>query len=263
MCIVGLKRSGNHAVINWIGQQISGEKVYFLNSCRPFENPYETKHSQDSAETIIFKNYRLDRERQRFEDKDCLLYSYEDRSLEDVYSDCALNNHDAWIGQSVKRYDILLLRDPFNLFASRLQRDLRQGKSASTLYDRYVRLKSLWIEYAREFVGASQYLRDNKTVINFNSWTRDAGYRRRLARQLGLVFTDVGFNEVVGVGGGSSFEGRSFDGVAQTMDVTKRWRRFASHPLYRRLLSDDVLIDLSLEIFGPIPGTEDWMSTSP
>ena len=260
MCIVGLKRSGNHAVINWIGQQFPGEKVYFLNSCRPRENPYNTKHSQESAETIIFNGYRIDRQKQRFENKDCLLYSYEDRSLADVHNQDAENGHDLWVGKTFKRYDILLLRDPFNLIASYLQRDLSQGKRRGALQARYEKLKSVWIEYAHEFIGMSNYLKHNKTVISFNSWSEDQSYRRKLADRLGLDFTDAGADEVVAVGGGSSFDGQHFDGAARKMELATRWARFKSDTLYRNLVSDEVLIRLSRKIFGAIPGTEKWAS---
>jgi hypothetical protein len=30
-------------------------------------------------------------------------------------------HHDQWVGASWQRYDVLILRDPFNLFASRLR----------------------------------------------------------------------------------------------------------------------------------------------
>jgi len=252
MCIMGLKRSGNHAVINWIGRQFPGEKVYFLNNCRPRESPYETKHSEDSEETIIFNNYRIDRKTQRFEDKDCLLYSYENRSLKDVHNDEALDHHDTWMGETLKRYDVLLLRDPFNWIASSLRRDLNQGKSEDGLYERYLKLLSLWIEYAREFIGDTSYLKHHKTVINFNSWTDDRSYRQELAQKLGLNHTDAGLDEVVGVGGGSSFDGQCLDGAAQVMHVTNRWRHFESHPLYRKLLSDEIVVSLSRRIFGPV-----------
>src|SRR5262245_45614434 len=100
MCFVGLKRSGNHAVINWIGQQFPGTKVDFLNNCRPCESPQDTKHPQDSPESILFHDYRIDRDTGRFDEKDCLIYSYEDRSLDDVYGETAAAHHDRWIGKS-------------------------------------------------------------------------------------------------------------------------------------------------------------------
>jgi hypothetical protein len=258
---VGLKRSGNHAVINWIGQQFPGDRVYFLNNCRPLENPYNTKHSEDSAETIIFHNYRINRHTQRFDDKDCLLYSYENRSLSEVHNEVARNNHDAWVGQSLNRYDILLLRDPFNLIASCLQRDLNQGQNEENLQDRYLRLKSLWIEYAREFIGETNYLLSNKTVISFNSWKADKAYRRQLAENLGLEFTDAAVDEVLPVGGGSSFDERQFDGAGGSMELGKRWCRFRTNVFYRNLLRDGTLWKLSKRIFGPIPGTDEWIAS--
>ncbi len=42
---VGLQRSGNHAVINWILSQCKGEKI-FLNFAQPYNNPYKTSYQE-------------------------------------------------------------------------------------------------------------------------------------------------------------------------------------------------------------------------
>ena len=62
----------------------------------------------------------LDAERDGdFSRKDTLLYNYEDCFLGTVASDAFEENHDAWVGPSGRRTDVLILRDPYNLFASR------------------------------------------------------------------------------------------------------------------------------------------------
>ena len=52
---------------------------------------------------------------------------------------------------------------------------------------------------------------------------------------------------------GGSFDGMSYDGRACEMNVLERWKYFARDPLYRELLDDAELIDLSAHIFGAPP----------
>ena len=124
--------------------------------------------------------------------------------------------------------------------------------------DRYVKLKKLWIEYATEFIGESNYLENNRTVISFNAWTEDPDYRRELATRLGLNFTDTGVDEVVGVGGGSSFDGRQLDGAGRSMALSERWQYFASDSFFTNLLCDEIVVELSKQIFGSVAGIDSW-----
>ena len=56
-----------------------------------------------------------------------LIYSYEDFPLDQVASDKFEHNHDLYLGKSAIRYDLLIIRDPFNLFASRLKASSKVG----------------------------------------------------------------------------------------------------------------------------------------
>lgn len=256
MRVIGLARAGNHPIIDWIGRQFPGKRVCFVNNAQPKTNPFLTGHCQGDGYTIIFNNFLINakyEQRMRFRKKDCLIYSYEDALLEDIADEDFEKNRERWVGKSLKRYDILILRDPFNLFASRLAAKFKKDRDIQSKIDGLVKL---WKDYANEYLGRTCFLKDNPVFVNYNQWFLDRGYRCGLANKLGISFTDEGLNNVVSMGTGSSFGGQSFDGKAQEMKVLERWKHFTDDEFYRSIFADDELVALSNEVFGVIPGTE-------
>ncbi|MDY7004752.1 MAG: hypothetical protein SWX82_12550 [Cyanobacteriota bacterium] len=114
----------------------------------------------------------------------------------------------------------------------------------------------LWIDYTKEYLGETNYLKQNKVCINYNQWFADVEYRRQIADKLQMEFSDTGIDKVTSFGGGSSFEGKQFDGKATSMDVLNRWQKVADNPRYRELFNNQKILKYSERIFGHIPGTE-------
>ena len=248
--IIGMSRSGNHAVIHWITRQIRG-RYCFLNCAEPKTNPFLTARPLNAEERTYEANYAVDlaaEQAGQFSRKDYLLHSYEDAFLGMVRSPAFEDHHDDWVGRSARRVDVLILRDPFNLFASR-------RKAQYALVTAHT-ARRIWKQHAREFVEGPRYLGSDRVLIRYNRWARDREYRREIARQLGLAFTDAGARAVPEVGAGSSFDGTQHDGQAHRMDVLGRWRHFQDDPRYLDLIDDPDLLALSEEVFGRIPGTE-------
>ena len=119
----------------------------------------------------------------------------------------------------------------------------------------------LWIDYAKEYLGETNYLKHNKVCINYNQWFADIEYRREIAEKLQVKFSDAGIDKVTVFGGGSSFEGKQFDGKATSMDVLNRWHKFCDYPQYKQFFNEEVL-KYSEKIFGHIPGTESFLIVS-
>jgi hypothetical protein len=191
------------------------------------------------------------------------MYSYEDDFLDNIFTDCFERNHDRWVGKSENRFDVLLLRDPYNLFASRMKRESDNNDNRYSLLavDERETLIRLWKQYAREFLGETNYLRFNKTVISFNRWVSDQEYRRELAGRFGFEFSDATMEEVVPVGGGSSFDGARKHQSASEMKVLERWQHFRDVPAFRSLFEDPEIAQLSQAIFGEIPGVREWLDS--
>ena len=252
--VAGLKRTGNHAIIFWIAEQEKPLGKYCsLNNVKVNENPYRYKYQNLSyyfpQHQWSINNYKK-QARGDFISRDCLVYSYEDYSLAQIFSDKFEKKHDLYLGKSLKRYDVIILRDPFNLFASRLKSNFLAVK------DSKLNLTELWLQYAKEFVGETNYLKHNKISINYNLWVKNIDYRRETANKLNIKFTDAGIKKVSSLGGGSSFEKISLDGQADKMDVENRWKYYLDDPYYKKLINNEEILEYSAKIFGKIPGTE-------
>ena len=239
---IGLRRSGNHAVLHWIRAQEPNAK--FLNNV--------------SVETSPFRHYHLHFPHKGFHDeawgtfkpKECFIYSYEDHSLAEIVNSKTEKRHDLYIGKTQNRYDILVLRDPFNLLASRLRKGYLDVKTEG------ITLIEMWIEHAKEYVGETSYLTNKKVTINYNQWFLDKGYRQEIAVALDVEFSDSGLDYVSSYGGGSSFDEQGLSGSAQTMNVTNRWQSFANDERFLALIRNEELLHYSDQIFGVLSGTD-------
>lgn len=254
--LVGLSRSGNHAIINWIIRQLRGSYC-FLNCTEPKHNPYRTARPLNANGSTYRTNISgFDKEKEmlgNFSKKDCLLYNHEDCFLGPFNSPHQKIDREQWTGPSGTKKDILILRDPFNLFASRIKAGLIRGhhtehgaKPISLLT-----LKRLYKQHAREYLGKKKYLK-NTVRVNFNSWTKDEVYRRNLAAELDISFSDTGFQEVSETAGGSSFDGTRLSGSAGKMDLGSRWKKYADQDEFWSLFDEEIL-ELASTIFGNIP----------
>ncbi|HEV2147211.1 MAG TPA: hypothetical protein VGR37_07395 [Longimicrobiaceae bacterium] len=259
--VIAMRRSGHHAVVNWIRLHLPGRHC-FLNECLPNANPFEScARSVCRVWTGRVQHRRIFWDQEiagRHSKKGILLYNFEDERLEDVASARFEANRARWLGESRERTDVLVLRDPFNLLASKLR--WAYGRHAQPALEEFPGLVVLWKQHAREFLGETQCLGAGTVGINYNRWFTDAGYRRELVRKLGLVGDgDRGLQQVARFGPtlwGDTFDGMKYDGRAQQMKVLERWHTYRDDPLYRSLFRDPELIELSERIFGRIPGTE-------
>ena len=228
ICVAALQRSGHHAIINWIVANSAGPTC-FLNDCRLNVNPFLTC-AQDEGIGPIPKNL--------------LIYNYEDRELSELFTLEFMDNRTRWFGKSECSVYVLIMRDPFNNFASKY------------------RWAGLWKSYAKEFLGLTNFMPAPKVFLNYNSWFADDQYREEMASRLELVSADKGLTEVAKWGPntwGDSFDNMNFDGRALEMKVLERWRYFADDPVFRNLFRDSELLSLSEKIFGAIPGTHLWL----
>lgn len=254
--VVGLSRSGNHAVINWIIEQAEG-RVCFLNCVEPKQNPFESPRPMGDGR--CFKStYEMDLEREargELSAKELLIYNYEDCFLGMVTDEEFEASRERWLGTSREQHDLLILRDPFNLFASRkrsgMYRDReREGANLVTLYTAV----RIWKQHAAQFLGRRSYLQPPVVPVNYNRWATERAYREQLARRLDLQFTDAGVEAVPQTAGGSSFDGRAYAGEAGEMEVLTRWKHYAGDEELWRYF-DEELLEMSEAIFGRLPGT--------
>lgn len=260
--VFALRRSGHHAIMDWIMNQFTG-RYCFLNDCQGFGNPFEKCRPTNSriASRFVMHNHLFwDREKSgMLSKKGLLLYNYEDRPFHEIIHGEFEKNREKWLGRSEKKHDVLVLRDPFNLLASKLR--WAYGVKYRPSMESLPVTVQIWKEQAREFLGETGYL-SNKILINYNSWFSSREYRMGAADKLGLTFTDKGINEVSKWGPstwGDSFDGLTFDGNAIQMKVLERWKNYRNDSFFKDLVSDDELVVLSGRIFGEIPGVKEFL----
>ncbi|WP_375262393.1 hypothetical protein [Palleronia sp.] len=239
--VLGMSRSGNHAVCNWIFNQADAPKL-FLNCAEGKTDPFATCRPFSEGQ----RGWREAPERSvppgAGGDRALLMHSYEDSWFAHAFSRPLEAHHDEWLAESRRRVRLLILRDPFNLFASRL----KMGAELSVPVAR-----KMWKQHAREALGDTRKVKD-KVVVLYNRWATDRDYRRSIAGELGLTFTDAGADEVPQTMGGSSFDGTSFHGRAAEMPTQDRWKAYADDPAYRAIF-DAEMVSLATRLFGLPP----------
>jgi len=185
----GLKRSGNHVVLNWIK---SGGEFRFFNNVLPLG-----KLARSGSVEVV----RPRRLPVYFGLKTMLI------SIEDMPVDAALF-------RNVPRESrhVVLVRDPRNLFASRIRKGLRISHVAypREMNDFMRRAIQLWKEHARLCLAnlnppGNLEAEGSITGIFFDQWLLDAGYRSDVARWLRIKPSEHVLEEAAHEGGGSSF----------------------------------------------------------
>lgn len=281
--VFGIRRSGNHAIISWIIDNHPG-KVVFINNINyqnnidfptsPFDIddwkypfldrmiikglPYwQCKKKFTSWIKYLFtkpQNYILvadddyiDMNYIRKVEKDLLMYSFEDITADDPRLKLFDENHDEYVGVSQKKIDLLVLRDPWNLFASMLKRGIFKRDEKDK-----IKYTNLFKNYAREFINSSHNRNVNLVCANYNQWFADADYRVELAKKLGFTVSKKPYEKISNRGGGSSFDRLEYNSEASSMKVLERWKIFQDDEFYQEIFADQELRELSEKIFGDI-----------
>ncbi len=242
----GMKRSGNHGIINWliahdrflfyndiiqIAPILTGEKT--IPAPVDFNQWFKRKRLPSLLKLSFFMKKFILR-------KYSLIASLEDHSLSvrPFYNvPCELTN-------------ILILRDPCNLFSSRIRKAGQIKHPAYSLDKDRLKDKDLelWKSHANEFAGVTNHL-ENKVCICFDAWFSNQDYRKQISQKLNLEFTDAGFSKISNKGGGSSFDKTSFDGNNQMMNVLNRKANLMES---EQQLLEEILADNDLPAFEQI-----------
>lgn len=192
----GLKRSGNHAVIDWLNED---KKIFVLNNVLPVKYDLADRTEMQTGTLPASRmSWRRLLSHRFIRREPYILMTIEDQSLVKL----AIGER-----ESADR-NLLIIREPINLFSSRIRKAsnvemIAYPPARNWIFDRAV---ELWKEHCREALGATQHLRA-KVVIYFDRWLIDSSYRAELLRELELprapsVAMAVNTSPV---GGGSSF----------------------------------------------------------
>jgi len=222
--------------MNWLAEQFPGTP-FFLNNCRVGESPFtETRKSLERAgRDRDAEPYRRE-EDGRLSRKELLLYNFEDCDLRQVFSPAEKARRASALGPSRTRYNILVVRDHYNLFASRIKRVRLGSDVPRENLKKALVARNLYVQHARECLDETRYIDEHRVVILFNRWFRDQDYRRDISAQLHGTYREDTLDHVAVHGEGSSFNGVTYSRRAKEMDVLERWREFAGNFFYNAVV---------------------------
>lgn len=237
----GMKRSGNHGIINWM---LAQGRFLFFNNIIPIAPILRGHKPMPPPEDLpVWLRQQLLPEGGTW-----WAFLREQWALRRHTLLVSLEDHDLHI-RPFRRLPkahrhVLIVRDPYNLFASRIRKaatldNPAYPREAGAALERVV---TRWKQHAREYLGLTNTLAPKEGVY-FNAWFADPAYRRALSQRLGLDFSDEGFTAVSGTGGGSSFDGTAYDADNRRMNVLDRASQLTDDErrLWDALFADDEL----------------------
>lgn len=204
--IFGMRRSGNHAIIEWIASHF--QKTLHYNECWGWENiQYRSEH--------IYGN-------KNNSSPNLIIYSYEDfcPSEEEIKDDRS----------------IIILRDWYNMMSSRIITNRNTAKYRHEDGFNNIDILGVWLEYVERY----KYHK-NKTII-YNNWAINKNYRKIISNifqfnsDYDRYTTELPSSKI---GCGSSFEKDSIT----TNLINDRYKLLKdSHPnLYDKILNNQVV----------------------
>jgi hypothetical protein len=255
-----IRRSGNHALANWILPHIQdateythngsiqnltsalkqkeGRKRSNYNIFVPFEGvmiPIRPPTGKDTNSPLLpgSTEFLINRE-------NSMLFGVENHKPDHIKTNLKIE----------KKLDtfVQVIRSPWNNLASLM----KYGGSLLPIEQ----FGEMWVKFAKEHIGETNYTEDKfktRVFIEYDRWFSDKDYRLELSEQLGYEHTDFGLECVSSQGAGSSFDKTKMNGKAQQMKVLDRWQAAVNTEQFREVMNYPELMDLAIEIFGPPP----------
>lgn len=243
---LSLQRSGQHAVINWLCAQL--QNVVHFNHCHFERTNLTFKIIPVNNRIIVYKeNEKNDSGLQsreaansflsKIDSYERLLYSFEDIDPDNTLLNNYIRNSDPTV--------ILIIRDPYNWLASSLKHGQSSQKQLATK-------KDIIVKYLEQALEITDHIKHPVVTINFNDWATNILYRKNIMAKLSLPFSESADNalqEVPDFGGGSSFDETKSNTSNSKMNVFDRWRDYADDPVFRKLLDEKYLNELTESFF--------------
>ncbi|WP_299294606.1 hypothetical protein [uncultured Tateyamaria sp.] len=193
--VYGMRRSGNHALIDWLMRNAPGGSGLFLNNCKPGRDPVSTTRGASVYEggQVVDLQGRKPKLRAAGETPFTLV-SYEDAMpprerapLYDAPETCVI------IYRSFLHWSASLLRKI-------------QGNTGYGPLER-MRIMMMAMRTYGEMLDRVQ--EDDVVPLYYDAWMQDDAYRATALDSLDLPGRDLGLGAVQRYGGGSSFQGKA------------------------------------------------------
>lgn len=246
----GMRRAGNHAVINWLLRNAPSEHTIFLNNCIAGRNPLRSfktleingEHLVPNGEQKVLADFAS-----QADEGATLLISYEDLlpNRGTVNRDISADFDEDLIGGE------LIIYRSFMNWAASLVKKLLNNPGYKQAHRINVILRAIEM-YAATLEMALHQSKLNLVAICYDDWLNDAKYRADVLAQLEFSQKDDNLGDVQPYGGGSSFQPDEED--VGKLGTDRRWQQMARDPVFQIVLwltaQDDTLME-RLEIIFP------------
>ena len=224
--VFGMRRSGNHAVINWLARNAPGGRSLFFNNCTPGRKPFETYRAVEiDGERVAGDGGDPVKLAAKAGDGAALIFSYEDL----MPNERRKRPVSMGVDEAAISHDVVICRGFLNWAASLLKKV--QGNDAYTAHQRVAIVLKALNGYSRMLELAITEAELGLVVIRYEGWMSDTGYRAGLLERLGFEARDNGLGEVQRYGNGSSFQTEA--GAAEELNTLERWKEMRDDPEYR------------------------------
>ncbi|WP_299546534.1 hypothetical protein [uncultured Tateyamaria sp.] len=217
--VYGMRRSGNHALIDWIMRNTAGGGL-FLNNCKPGRDPVATSRgitAYSGGEELDLADWSS--KIAAVGDAPVTLVSYEDR----------MPPVDRKPLYAAPETCVIIYRSFLHWAASLLRKI--QGNPGYGPVERMRVMMNAVATYGTML----ERVQDEDTVpLLYDRWNAEDSYRTEIAARLDLPGRDLGKGQMQRYGGGSSFQGKS--AVPETLDTDKRASQMADDLEYQLIL---------------------------
>jgi hypothetical protein len=253
--VAAMHRTGHHAVAIWLLHQLPGISEFSIKTITQWffyiqnhngasylaNNPLKTG-KDEHPDKVEFSNFLKSYHQTNSSLTNLVIGTHEQASIRDTVWACGTSDIFA-----VNNNIVVILRDFKNWVASCVRMAHRDSQvlKEEILSDETIKLYMDHCRYYHELNGDHYIL--------FNKWVGDKEYRREVAENLGLEFTDAALSQLSPFGGGSSFSGMTYLKSANSMRVNDRYRRMAGDADYERIIKENKrALEMSNEIFGSV-----------
>lgn len=242
----GMRRSGNHAIINWLLRNAEGGSV-FLNNCavgRPARRTWRALEV-NGQHTKVEDGSPITPVTQAADDGALVVVSYEDftpdpdEGFDGITQDLKADNI---------THEVLFYRNFMNWAAS-LLRKIQTNEA----YDGLVCLRIMMValDRYREMLDlVANAKRVGAVPVNYDRWVARPVYREKILQALGLPCKDNTLGKVQPYGGGSSFQ-KDVE-KADELNSDQRWLEMANDAYFQIVLlaasQDEALLGLMRQL---------------
>ncbi len=227
--VFGLRRSGNHAVINWLQRNAPGGRALFFNNCAPGRDPFATfRAAEIGGRRAAGAGADAGAVARRAGDGAALILSYEDA----MPGGRRKRPISAGIDDASVDFEVIVARGFLNWAASMVRK--LQANPAYTAHQRVAIVLRAVATYSAMLELIADGDAPGRATIRYDDWRTSPGYRAGRLARLGFENRDDSLGEVQGYGNGSSFADTAETG--EGLRAGERWREMQDDPEYRIVL---------------------------